>query len=341
VQSPLEHGLYARGDSKSRLLIGVYVDDLVVIGGCINVINDFKKQMQTEFKMSDLGPLSFYLGIEVHQQDGVITLSQGSYAAKIVEKAGLAGCNPCAAPMEHRTSLSKESKAPLVDGTAYRSLVGSLMYLVNTRPDLAYSVGYVSRFMERPTAEHLAAVKRIIRYVAGTLNLGCRYSKNSKWKLVGYCDSDMAGDIDTSKSTTGVAYFLGKSLISWHSQKQKVVALSTCEAEYIAASVAACQGIWLSRLLGDLRSTAVEGVELKVDNQSALALMKNLVFHGRSKHIRTKFHFIRQSVEDGDVCPGYVCSEDQLADILTKALPKARFEKLRDKIGMLVVGAQA
>jgi hypothetical protein len=183
MQSPLEHGLYARGDSKSRLLIGVYVDDLVVIGGCINVINGFKKQMQTEFKMSDLGPLSFYLG-KVHQQDGVNTLSQGSYAAKIVEKAGLAGCNPCATPMEHRTSLSKESKAPLVDGIAYRSLVESLRYLVNTRPDLVYLVGYVSCFMERPTAEHLAAVKRIIRYVAGTLNLGCRYSKNSRWKPV-------------------------------------------------------------------------------------------------------------------------------------------------------------
>jgi hypothetical protein len=185
------------------------------------------------------------------------------------------------------------------------------------------------------------AVKRIIRYVAGTIHLGCQYSRDAEWKLVGYCDSDLAGDIDTSKSTTGVAYFHGNSLISWQSQKQKVVALSTCEAEYMAASTAACQGIWLSWLLGDLRNTAVKGVELKVDNQSALALMKNLVFHDRSKHIHTRFHFIRQSVEDDDIQPRYVCSEEQLADLLTKALQRARFEELREKIGMCLVGAQA
>lgn len=149
IQSPLEHGLYARGKSESRLLVGVYVDDLIVIGSCNKMISEFKKQMRAEFKMSDLGPLSFYLGIEVHQKKGSITLSQGAYAAKIVEKAGLIGCNLCATPMEPRLKLSQKSSAPLVDGTTYRSLVGSLRYLVNTRPDLAFSVGYVSRFMER------------------------------------------------------------------------------------------------------------------------------------------------------------------------------------------------
>jgi hypothetical protein len=239
--------------------------------------------------------------------------------------------------MEPRIKLSKDSTAPEVDPTRYRSLVGSLRYQVNTRPDLAYSGGYVSRFMDRPTEEHLLAVKRIVRYVAGTTQLGCQYRRDSEWKLVGYCDSDMAGDTDTSKSTTGWLISLG----SWQSQKQKVVALSTCEAEYMAATVAACQGIWLARLLGDLRSTAVEGVELKVDNQSALALMKNPDFHDRSKHIRTRYHFIRQSVEEGEIQPGYVCSQEQLADLLTKALLKARFEELRAKIGICVAGAQA
>jgi hypothetical protein len=145
--------------------------------------------------------------------------------------------------METRLKLSKNSTSPEVDGTIYRSLVGSLRYLVNTRPGLAYSVGYVSRFMEKPTQEHMAAVKRIIRYVPGTLHLGCQYRRDTQWKLVGYCDSDMAGDIDTSKSTTGVVFFLGRNLISWQSHKQKVVALSTCEAEYMAATVEACQGV--------------------------------------------------------------------------------------------------
>jgi hypothetical protein len=151
--------LYARGAKDSRLLVGVYVDDLIVIGGCSKTINSFKRQMQADFKMSDLGPLSFYLGIEVHQDEGKITLGQGAYATRIVEKAGLLGCNPCATPMDPRIKLSRDSSAPEVDGTAYRSIVGSLRYLVNEGPDLAFSIGYVSRFMERPTKEHMAAVK--------------------------------------------------------------------------------------------------------------------------------------------------------------------------------------
>ncbi|WVZ50903.1 hypothetical protein U9M48_002109, partial [Paspalum notatum var. saurae] len=309
-KSPLEHGLYARGRDKQRLLIGVYVDDLIVVGSDNREIEEFKSQMKQEFKMSDLGPLSFYLGIEVHQTQGQITLNQASYASRIVEKAGLKGCNPCAIPMEPRPKLSRESSTPLVDGTAYRSLVGSLRYLVNTRPDLAFSVGYVNRFMERPTEEHLAAVKRIIRYILGTVQFGCCYKKRENKRLIGYSDSDQAGDVDTRKSTTGVMFFLGANLVSWQSQKQKVVALSSCEAE----------------------NTPPEAADLKVDNQSALAFIKNLVFHDRSKHIQTKFHFIREAWENGDIKPDFVSSEEQLTDILTKALPRERFQVLRAKI---------
>ncbi|WVZ76853.1 hypothetical protein U9M48_024780, partial [Paspalum notatum var. saurae] len=322
TRSPLEHGLYAHGEGRSRLLVGVYVDDLIIIGADSKVIDGFKKQMKGEFKMSDLGLLSFYLGIEVQQALGEIILSQAAYASRIVEKASLMGCNPF--------KLSKESSAPPVDSTEYRSLVGSLRYLVNTRLGLAFSVGYVSRFMEKPTEEHLAAVKRIVRYVAGTIQYGCRYKRDSNCGLKGYSDSDLAGDVDTRKSTTGVLFFLGKSL----SQKQRAVALSSCEAEYIAAATAACQGIWLARHLGDLRSTATEAVELKVHNKSALALIKNPVFHDRSKHIQTRYHFIRESWENGEIMPDFVGTEGQLADILTKALPRSSFEELRTKLGL-------
>jgi hypothetical protein len=183
-QSPLEHGLYARVVGDTRLLVSVYVDDLIVIGNCSKEINSFKAHMQAEFRMSDLDPLSFYLGIEVHQSKGKIILSQGAYAARIMEKAGLTGCNPCATPMKARIRLSKSSSAPEVDGTECRSIVGSLRYLVNTRPDLAFSVGYVSRFMERPTGEHYAAVKRIVRYVTRTLHPGCQFTRSEHCKLI-------------------------------------------------------------------------------------------------------------------------------------------------------------
>jgi hypothetical protein len=180
-----------------------------------------------------------------------------------------------------------------VDATQYRRLVGSLRYLTHTRPDLAFSIGYVRRFMQRPTTEHQQAVKRIIRYVAGTLDHGLYYPRcPGEAHLVRYSDNDHAGDIDTSKSTSGVLFFFGKCLVSWQLVKQQVVALSSCGAEYIAASTASNQAIWLVRLLSDLLGRDTGAVELRVDSKSALALAKNPVFYERSKHIRVRHHFI-------------------------------------------------
>jgi hypothetical protein len=214
-------------------------------------------------------------------------LRQAHYA-KILEMAGVADCKAAATPMEERLRLSRDSTAEEVDATLYRHIVGSLRYLIHTRPDLTYAVGYVSWFLERPTEEHLQAVKKILRYIAGTLQYGLRYGwRTGTTRLVGCCDSDLAGDIDTRKSTTGALFFLGKSLVSWQSLKQRVVALSSCEAKYIAATIAVTQA-----LLGELLRREPEVVELKVDSKSALALVRNSVFHERSKHIDLRYHFI-------------------------------------------------
>ncbi|XP_062230376.1 uncharacterized mitochondrial protein AtMg00810-like [Phragmites australis] len=281
--------------------------------------------MKKQFKMTDLGLLSFYLGIEVKQSSDGIILNQSAYAKRILDKAGLGECNPCHIPIEPRLKLGKNSSAPPTDQTEYRSIVGSLRYLVHTRPDIVYAVRYVSRFMESPTTEHLATLKKILRYVAGSLTLGYRFIQaTSEPRLVGYSDSDMAGDIDTRKSTTGMFFFLGPNPVCWQSNKQKVVALSTCEAEYIAAASAACQGVWLARLLGELRGEEARCVELRIDNKSAISLSKNPVLHDRSKHIDTRYHYLRECVEDGRIMTEFICSAGQLADILTKGLARAR-----------------
>ncbi|XP_066365624.1 uncharacterized mitochondrial protein AtMg00810-like [Miscanthus floridulus] len=254
VRSKLEHVVYRRSYKSSLLLVGVYVDDLVIYGPNVSDISWFKQEMKKKFSMSDLGLLSYYLGIEVKQGEDWITLSQCAYANKILENAGMTNCNSTATLMEAQLKLSKKMEDEVVRPTDYRSIIGSLRYLVNTRPDLAYSVGVVSRFMEAPSKAHWGAVKQILKYLKGTVGFGYKYAKGDELKpfLLGFSDSDFAEDVEDRKSTTGVVYFLGNNLVTWASQKQKIVALSSCEAEYVAGAVAACQGVWLSRLIGEL-----------------------------------------------------------------------------------------
>jgi len=237
--------------------------------------------------------------------------------------------------MENRLKLSKNDKTPSVDKTKYRSIIGSLRYLVNTRLDIAYAVGIVSRYIEEPKASHWAAVKQILWYLSGIVHFRCVYKRQGSTELVGFSDSDLAGDVDDRKSTSGSVFLLGTSLVTWASQKQRVVALSSCEAEYIASANAACQGIWLSRLLGELLGIQAPMVRLLVDNKSAIALSKNSIHHDRSKHIDTRYHFIRDCVDRGEVDIDHVGTIEQLADILTKTLGHVRFVELRQQLGVV------
>jgi len=323
----LEHAVYRRKKGGEIILVGVYVDDLLITGTSEIEIANFKLDMMREFKMSDLGLLTYYLSIKVRQTTGMITLCQENFAQKILKECGMEKCNPVLAPMEAKLKLSKNNNSKSVDQTKYRSIVGNLRYLLHTRPDLAYSVGIVSRFMESPKIEHMIAVKHILRYIKGTTNLGCCYVKNTKedGNLVGFSDSDMAGDLDDRKSTMGVVYFLGNNPISWFSKKRKVVTLSSCEAEYIAAASAACQGVWLESLRADLLCQKTQKIRVKIDNRSAISLCKNPVFHDRSKHINTRFHYIRQCVEEEKLKVEHVGTKDQLVDILTKPLKMVKF----------------
>ena len=283
-----------------------------------------------------------------------MTLGQHAYALKLLERGGMADYKPMAMPMEERIKLSKDSMAAKVDVTLYRSIVSGLRWLTHTRPDITFAVGYVSRFMEDPREDHWTAMKRLLRYVKGTLDQAIIFpksggkgglrltvfseappkAKEGEPELTVFSDADMAGDIDGRRSTSGVLVFLGVAPIAWQSLKQKIVALSTCEAEYVTAATATCQAVWLRRLLGELTGEEAHPPALMVDNQPAIALAKNPVLHDRSKHIDIKFHFLRDCIDGGQIVIEFVETSRQLADILTNSLGCLWFMVLRKMIGM-------
>jgi hypothetical protein len=320
-------------------MVGVYVDDLIITGSDHENIRSLKEKMVAVFKMSDLVLLHYYLNIEVKQSASGISLSQGAYAMKILERSGMTACNSCHVPMEARLKLSKQSTQPLMDATAYRSIVRSLRYLVNTRPDLTFIVGYVSHFLEEPQEDYLAAVKKILCYVASTYNWGLWFGqkKGNRALLTGFSDADFVGDVDIRKSTTGVIFFLVNSPITWQSTKQKVMAQSNCESKYIAAKNAMCQALWLARVLVEVQGSALSTPLLGVDNKSAIALIKNPVLHGQSKHIEVKYHLVWESIENGRIKVEFIRSKEQLGDILTKPLGRVKFLELHTKISLIDV----
>jgi hypothetical protein len=218
-----------------------------------------------------------------------------------------------------------------VDPTIFRSLVGSLRYLTCTRLDILYGVGLVSCHMESPTITHFKTAKRILRYVKGTIDFDLLYQSSNEFKLVGYSDSDWGGDVDDKKSTIGFVFYLGSSAFTLSSKKQPIVTLSTYEAEYVAATSSVCHAVWYRKLLKELH---MDATEIFLDNKSALALEKFLVFHDRSKHIDVRYHFIRECIVKKEVQLKFVKTHDQFADIFTKSLNNEIFSKLRALLGV-------
>ena len=329
-----EPSLYRKQEGKHLLLVAVYVDDLLVTGSNQDMINDFKRGMSSNFEMSDLGKLTYYLGIEVLQEEEGISLKQERYAKKILEEAGMDECKAVLTPMISGLELSKAPSEKSIDGQEYRKVIGCLRYLLHTSPDLSYAVGVLSRYMHDPKESHEAALKQVLRYLQGTTSHGIYFGKGNKPGLVGFSDASHSVDEDDGKSTGGHVFYLNECLITWCSQKLQVVALSSCEAEFMAATDAAKQAIWLQDLFAEVIGTTCERVTIRVDNKSAIALTKNPVFHGRSKHIHRKYHFIRECVENGQILVEHVPGVNQRADILTKALAKIKFKEMRDLIGV-------
>lgn len=312
----------------------LYVDDLIFTGNDEIMFAEFKKSMMLEFDMSDLGKMRYFLGIEVMQRSDGIFINQKKYTQEVLERFNMDKCNPVHNPMVPGFKLTKNGDGVRVDSTFYKKIVGSLMYLTATRPDVMFVVSLISRFMDCPTELHLQSAKRILRYLKGTIDFGVFYKKGGNEELIAYTDSDYAGDLDDRKSTSGYVFMLSSGAMSWSSKKQPVVSLSTTEAEFIVATSCACQAIWLRRILEGLNHAQHDSTTVYCDNSSTIKLSKNLVMHGRCKHIDVRFHFLCELTKDGTVKMVHCHTQEQVADIMTKPLKLDAFLKLRDLLGV-------
>jgi hypothetical protein len=329
-----EPTVYIKEKDGKILIVVLYVDDVIFTGNDDQLIKNFKSVMKEEFEMTDMGFLRYFLGIEVDQNEKGIFISQARYVNQVLSRFNMQECKAAITPTVMGLKLSREDSSKDFDPSLYKSIVGSLMYLTATRPDIMYAVSLISRFMERPKEAHWQAAKRILRYVKGTKMFGILYNVSEHSDLVGYTDSDWAGSVDDRKSTSGYVFHMGSGAISWASKKQSIVALSTAEAEYVAATAAACQAVWMRRMLRSLGQEQAKATVIFCDNSSAIALSKNSVFHKRTKHIDTRFHYIRELVNNGEIVLEHCRTQEQVADILTKPLDQKSFEFLRKCLGM-------
>ncbi|CAL2276928.1 unnamed protein product [Prunus armeniaca] len=320
VQSPSEATLYVRTkEGVGTLIVSIYVDDIVYTGSSDEMVKEFKAEMMCKYEMSDLGVYS------------TIFLK---YALTLLGKFGLKDFKSVSTPLVATDKLQIEDGSEAADESLYRKIVGSLLYLTATKPDIMFSASVLARFIHNPSKMHYGAAKRVLRYIQGTIDYGIEYVTGKSALLVGYCDSDWSGSQEDMKSTSGYAFSFGSGAFSWASVKQHSVALSTAEVEYVSAAEATSQAIWLRFVLEDFGEEQTTATIVFCDNTSAIEMAKNPVFHQRSKHIKRKFHFIREAIQEGVIELLYCKGDEQIADIFTKALPKDRFSYLRSMLGV-------
>jgi len=316
------------------ILVQVYVDDIVFGSTNQNLCKQFVAAMQGEFEMSMMGELNYFLGLQIKQLNHETFLSQTKYCKELLKKFNMESCKESVPPMTTNCYLDSDEKRASVDQTKFRGLIESLLHLTASQPDIMFSVCLCAKFQSNPKESHFTATKRIIKYLQGTINIGLWYPVDVSLNLVGYSDSDFAGCKIDRKSTSRTCHLLGSSLVSWYNKKQACVALSTAEAEYIAAGSCCAQTLWMKQQLSDF-GLNLSKIPLLYDNTSAINLIKNPVQHSRTKHIEIRHHFIRDHVTNGDCEIQFVSTENQLDDLSTKPLSKERFNFLRNELGIL------
>ena len=290
--------------------------------------------MTSHFEMSMMGELTFFLGLQVKQRIDGIFLSQSKYVKTILQKYSLENCSVSKTPMATGNKLDSDKDGISVDIKTYRGMIGSLLYLTASRPDIMFATCFLARYQCDPKESHLKAVKRVFKYLKGTSELGLWYPKDTNLELIAYTDADYAGCKIDRKSTSGACQILGEKLVCWASKKQNCVATSTAESEYVAAASCCSQVLWMQTQLKDYGVNLTK-IPILCDSKSAIAITENPVHHSRTKHIDVRYHFIKDHVEKGNIEMYFVPTENQIADIFTKPLDEKRHNFLISKLGMV------
>ena len=339
-----ESCIYYRNSDTGTIVSAVHVDDFLSIASCKEENERFKDQMRSVWTISDLGAVRFVVGIAVawDRPNRTVMLSQTALIDKIVAQFGQKGASPASVPMDpglklRRADYKRLSREELdqITKLPYRSLVGCLLYLsIGTRPDISYSVQQLSQFLDCYTYAHWNTALRVVRYLSGTRNHKLHLGGNNPISLLGFTDSDWANCLDTRRSVGGHAYTLGSGAISWQARKQKTVAASSCEAEYVAAFEACKEAIWLRTLLDAIGHRPETPTTILCDNNAAINLSEDPLLHDRVKHIDIKHHFLRERVQSNEITLSYINTYDNIADIFTKALDTRKFTRFREFLGI-------
>ncbi|KAK2999218.1 hypothetical protein RJ639_022822 [Escallonia herrerae] len=334
LQSHADHTLFTYRKWDVFLSVLVYVDDLILAGNNSTACSSFKKYLNDCFKLKDLGPLKYFLGIEAACGPRGLFLSQHKYALDILSESDLSASKPAAFPMEQNHGLALAGGPLLFDPGPYRRLIGRLVYLTITRPDICYAVHVLSQFMQSPRSQHWDAALRVLRYLKAAPGQGLFLPADSPLEIYAFCDSDWASCPLTRHSVTGYFVSLGNSPISWRTKKQPTVSRSSAEAEYRSMAVTTCELTWLKSFLLSLGVHHDRPMRLLCDNQAALHIASNPVFHERTKHIEIDCHYVREQLLAGNISTAHVRTAQQVADIFTKALGHHQFHYLWGKLGI-------
>ena len=323
-------------EGANKVIIAVYVDDLIIAASNLELCFQTKKLLSDRFSIKDLGKASYILGIKIERSDQGISLNQTKYALELLTKQSMLDCNSGPTPITPSDiNMIAEQGGEIQDVLPYKSFVGSVNYMaVGTRPDLAYVVGILCRYMDKPTGTHWNIVNKVLRYLKGTPDIGITFNARKELHLIGYSDSDWAGDKFDRKSTTGYCFMLNGSPICWSSKKQLTVALSSTEAEYMALTQATKEAIWIRAMLKELGFEQTSPTLIYEDNKGCLDLARNPIHHARTKHIDVQHHFVREKIISKEVELASCSTDDMIADVFTKALTADKFIKFRNLLNM-------